>query len=105
VEDALCVSAKSGVGVDVLRQRIVNAAQVAVPHDGDIVLVRDRQRHEAQTAEAALRDALQAWRDGAPEEATASELRRAARACDRMLGTDVTHDVLNRIFSTFCIGK
>ncbi len=35
----------------------------------------------------------------------ASELRRAARALDRLLGRDVDADVLERVFSKFCIGK
>jgi tRNA U34 5-carboxymethylaminomethyl modifying GTPase MnmE/TrmE len=42
---------------------------------------------------------------GHPDEIVCSELRRAARALDGVLGGDVDVDVLDAVFSRFCIGK
>ena len=102
--DTLRVSAKSGEGLMELRWQIAQRLVLGAANDEEVVLQNARQEVAVQECAAALDDAIGAI-DAMPDEVTASELRRAARALDRLLGRDVSADVLDAIFSRFCIGK
>jgi tRNA modification GTPase len=51
------------------------------------------------------RDALQRFQGAAMVELAAEDLRLAARAMGRITGRVDVEDILDRIFSEFCIGK
>lgn len=103
--DVVLVSAHSGVGLDALRARVTALLEDGKVSDEEAVLMRERQVTEVEAARAALDGGEQALAARAAGEVVASELRRAARALDRLLGRDVDADVIDRIFSRFCIGK
>jgi len=56
-------------------------------------------------ARAALERSRAAAGDGAPGEIVAIELREALRAVGEVTGRHVDSDLLDRIFSRFCVGK
>ncbi len=101
----LATSAVTALGIDPLRQAIA-AALRARAQDGDAVAAtgarcRDSLRH----AEASLRDAADTLRRGGGEELVAIDLRQALDDLGRVVGAVFTDDLLDRIFSRFCIGK
>jgi tRNA modification GTPase len=101
-EDSLAVSAKSGAGIDVLLRRLSREAQRVA---GEPALVT-RQRQITALAEAAkLLAAAAATAAGEGEELFAENLRLAARSLGRVTGRVDVEDVLDKIFSSFCIGK
>ena len=53
----------------------------------------------------ALRDAAQANANAIPHEMILLDLYRALWALDSLTGQTTSDDILNLIFSTFCIGK
>ena len=63
-----------------------------------------RLRHAELLAEAAGRLRSAAGFEGSPELA-AEDVRLAARALDRITGRIDPEDILDRVFSSFCIGK
>jgi tRNA modification GTPase len=95
------LSALTGAGISTLRTALAGwAAQVARP--GEPALL-SHARHRAAFADAA--DAL---RNAAAIDdlvLRTEELRRAAHALGRIAGRVDVDDVLDRIFSQFCIGK
>lgn len=103
---ALVVSAHDGSGLDELRatlaERLTGGADAA---RDEVLLTRERQRAEVERVEQGLAEALSALQALAPHEVVASELRRAGAALDRLLGRSLTEDVLDVVFSRFCIGK
>ncbi len=103
--DALRISAKTGAGLDELKARIAALLLRDKASDEEVVLMRERQVAHVKDAHDALTHAHQAISEARDGEVIASELRRAARALDRLLGRDVDADVLDRVFSKFCIGK
>lgn len=98
---ALGVSALSGAGLSALRARLARAAQRLTASAGPPPLTRARHR-------AALRAAsthLAAARVAALPELAAEELRLALVAIGRITGEVGVEDLLDTIFSRFCIGK
>ena len=96
---ALGVSAATGAGLAALRARLAAAAARLTQAAGPAPLTRTRHR-------AALIDALAALERVAPlPELRAEDLRQAVRALGRITGAVAVEDVLDRIFSAFCIGK
>ena len=64
-----------------------------------------RQRDLVQRAASAAEDALDALAHGVPPEYAATHVDSALAALADVFGETTSEDVLQRIFSTFCIGK
>jgi tRNA modification GTPase len=100
------VSARTGEGLDDLRKALASlpTAQNRDAAEGPTLIV-DRHIGLVREASAALARCLRAAQTGGTEECLAVELRQALGALDQISGTDVSDDVLNAIFSKFCVGK
>ncbi|MFN4239035.1 MAG: tRNA uridine-5-carboxymethylaminomethyl(34) synthesis GTPase MnmE [Erythrobacter cryptus] len=94
------LSAVSGVGLEALKQALVEAARAALPKPGEAAL---NARQHARLGEAAA--ALAAAQHLADPLLIAEELRRARLAFDRLVGRATTEDMLDALFGRFCIGK
>jgi tRNA modification GTPase len=93
------VSARTGEGLDGLRGLLAERLGAAEA-DGDL-LVLDRHRDALGRTAALLGEAA-----AAPgEEVAASLLREALSALGEITGETATEELLERIFSRFCIGK
>ncbi len=104
--DFLPVSALTGEGIDDLRRAILQRLApegLAAPESGSITSIR----HEALLREAseALTNAHRAVEFQIPHEMLLLDLYAALRPIDAITGATTADDILNRIFSTFCIGK
>ncbi len=102
----LRVSARTGAGLEALRGALAARLRDGGGDDDDeALLMRERQVEAVRACHDALGAGVDALAGRAAGEVVASELRRAARALDRLLGRDIDGDVLDRVFSKFCIGK
>ena len=95
---SLAVSAKTGAGLTELLGRVGRAAKALLPGEGAIALNR---RQAGLLAEA--RDALATPTDDLV--LVAESLRLARGAFDRLTGRAGVEDVLDALFSRFCLGK
>jgi tRNA modification GTPase len=104
--DALEVSALTGVGVAALRQALVEriAPQGRLEQEGGFITSLRHERLLQESAEA-LAQARDAATLGIPHEMLLLDLYAALRPIDAITGATTADDILNRIFSTFCIGK
>jgi tRNA modification GTPase len=101
---ALRTSALTGEGIAALRERILALATGgAAAEPGMLTSLRHHQA--ITTALAALGDAAQANASGIPHEMILLDLYRGLWALDSLTGQTTSDDILNLIFSTFCIGK
>ncbi|MGO9318176.1 MAG: tRNA uridine-5-carboxymethylaminomethyl(34) synthesis GTPase MnmE [Terracidiphilus sp.] len=101
---ALATSALTGEGIPALRERILELATGgAAAEPGMLTSLRHQQAIAA--ALAALDDAAQANTASIPHEMILLDLYRALWALDSLTGQTTPDDILNLIFSTFCIGK
>jgi tRNA modification GTPase len=72
---------------------------------GDLILTNSRQYDAVTTAVTALSTSEQALASGVPHEMVLLDLYNALASLNELTGEVVTEDILERIFSTFCIGK
>jgi tRNA modification GTPase len=105
-DDFIAVSALTGEGIDCLRRRTVEAISPAgrMEQEGGFIT---SIRHEQLLRESleAIRNARTAVNASLPHEMLLLDLYAALRPIDAITGATTADDILNRIFSTFCIGK
>jgi tRNA modification GTPase len=100
-EEQVWISAKLGLGVELVTQAIVRAAGAELLAEGTFIA---RQRHIEALRTAAAHVEQAAIVLDTPEFA-AEELRLAQAALSRITGEQAADDLLGEIFSRFCIGK
>jgi tRNA modification GTPase len=97
-------SALTGEGIAELRERILALATGGASAEPG--LLTSLRHHQAITAAlAAFSDAAEANTAAVPHEMILLDLYRALAALDSLTGQTTSDDILNLIFSTFCIGK
>ena len=101
---ALPTSALTGEGLAALREKIVALATGGAAAEPGM-LTNLRQQRAIIAAQSALADAAHANETRIPHEMILLDLYRALWALDSLTGQTTPDDVLNLIFSTFCIGK
>jgi tRNA modification GTPase len=69
------------------------------------VMINSRHQDALNRARAATRQTLEALRADAPLDLVAVDLRIAVNAVGEIVGKTTTEDLLDSIFSQFCIGK
>ena len=100
------VSAKTGEGLEELRMALrANLLSRKTDLNDDLILMNVRQCEAVEGAAFALGAAEDGLRAGLPHEMVLLELYRALADLNELTGEVVTEDILDRIFSTFCIGK
>lgn len=102
---AILISAKNGHGIDRLRRLI---AEKAIPPTTDSGTIVTNQRHfEALTcALDAVRRAHQGITDRLPGDLVSQDLRECVHHLAEITGGSLSpDDVLQKIFSSFCVGK
>ena len=101
--DAIGISVLTGHGMDTLTRRLTSFVAAHIGESESPALTQARHRQQLERCLAALRSFL-----GAPMtevELRAEDLRRAAQALGRLTGAVDVEDVLDQVFSRFCIGK
>ena len=101
---ALPTSALTGEGIPALRERILALATGGASAEPGMLTSLRHQKAIAM-ALVALADAAQANANSIPHEMILLDLYRALWALDSLTGQTTSDDILNLIFSTFCIGK
>lgn len=100
-DGALRISARTGEGMDELRAHLAAAARQMTESSGPPPLTQARHRAALLAATGHLRDAEAA---DLPE-LRGEDLRLAMRALGRITGHVGVEDILDTVFSRFCIGK
>lgn len=105
-KDVMKISALLKEGIEELEKAIV--ARVWHGEDAaDCGLLLSNMRHIncLEGCLKAVQEAEKASRDGLSWEFVSEEIRAAVHALDRITGRSIDNDLMERIFSQFCIGK
>lgn len=101
------VSALKGDGIDDLKDAIYSLCITAgkASDAEDIIITNLRHRQSIDRALKSLKDAEDALKRNEPLEVVAFFLRESLDSLGEIIGAVTTEDILNKIFSEFCIGK
>ena len=103
----VCVSAKTGGGLEELKECIAGIFRKGGPAEADPGVLVTSLRHKTalDNARMALGRALEAIGEGLPAEIVSLELSEALRELGGITGEVSNEDILSVIFNEFCIGK
>lgn len=103
--DILRISAKADMGIDKLRERM-RAAVDTSSIDASSVIVSNMRHYEALSlAHEALRDAQRSLSMNLSGDLISEDIRRIIHHLGEITGDITSDDILQSIFSKFCIGK
>jgi tRNA modification GTPase len=103
-EEIVGVSGLTGVGVSDLIDRIADVLSIRAGNGSHLI----RERHRVAISEAILSLKMAQNRLDAYElntEIIAEDIRVAVRALDSLIGTVGVENILDEVFSSFCLGK
>ncbi len=101
----IAISAKNNINIDLLINNLSNLLIANTISGEEVFITKKRQKVELEQALNSLSLAFDALKLGLVDEIVCFELRAAGTCFDRLLGTKISEDILDKIFSEFCIGK
>lgn len=115
------ISAKTGIGLDMLKDKLLEIAfkkgqgvrgegqvkgnKLSFSENNGVIVTNIRHKDAIDKALDALKRASDVLESGQPLEIIAFEMHDALDRLGEIVGAVTTEDILNRIFSEFCIGK
>ncbi len=103
--DVIETSALTGEGISQLREAILTLIRGEGKEVESGLMTNVRQQQAVSETLQALRGGEQAIAAEVPHEMLLIDLHSALRSLDALTGATTADDILNLIFSTFCIGK
>jgi tRNA modification GTPase len=103
-QTSLYLSAKTGDGMALLKQYLCDSVGYH-PQDEGVFIARRRHLDALQRARLAIATGYDCLSGLGAGELLAEELRQAQHALGEITGTFTNEDLLDQIFSSFCIGK
>jgi tRNA modification GTPase len=101
----LKISAKQGIHIEELKQELRKAIDLGQVHSGETIVTNARHHAALSKASEALSDLLQGLDQGISGDLLAIDIRRTLHHLGEITGNVSPDDLLNHIFSSFCIGK
>ncbi|MEO8513079.1 MAG: tRNA uridine-5-carboxymethylaminomethyl(34) synthesis GTPase MnmE [Ignavibacteria bacterium] len=103
----LSVSAKTGEKMDVLEQEIIEKARYLIGKNdsSDVIITNERHRDCLLKSCEYLVNAKDQIQQGGGNELISFEIRAAMESISGIIGKTANVDILNNIFTKFCIGK
>jgi len=105
-EKIVCISARTGEGLDNLREAIVREIRSGIVTCGEReAMINYRHKSLLTHAKMSLQDAIESIDRNAPPELIVVDIRTAIDRLGEITGETTTDDLLEKIFKNFCIGK
>lgn len=99
-------SAKENRGIDVFEETLEEMFfHGKLPSDNEVVLTNMRHKEAVQNACDSLKMVRKSLQDGMPEDFYSIDLMSAYTSLGYIIGEEVGDDLVNEIFSKFCMGK
>ena len=101
----LQISAKQGIGINALRTKLRSTANTSSLRANDIVVSNMRHYEALTAAHTALESAMSALTRNLPADLISEDIRTIIHHLGEITGAITSDDILQSIFSKFCIGK
>lgn len=104
-EHTIKISAKQNEGANALRDAICAALSEYKLSENAAVLINQRQYDCALNAQREIKSAISQLKSGQLADLIGINLEDALRSLNELMGRDATEEIVNEIFSKFCVGK
>ena len=105
-ESIISISAKTGDGIDILTQRLKDmffGGQLEI--NNSFVISNVRHKNALYAAKESLERAITTIEIRMPEDLVSIDLKEAYDHLGEITGDSIEEDLLDKIFSQFCLGK
>lgn len=100
------ISAKSGTGLEGLKKTILDLSiSDEIESAGSVMIISLRHKLAMEKACKNIQNAKESIANGLSSEFAAFDLREALDHLDEITGQKINNEILDKIFSSFCIGK
>lgn len=104
--EVISISAKENIGIDILTEKIKNMfLQGEIDFNEEIMITNLRHKNLLEEALESLKMVKQSIENNMPEDFYSIDLMSAYTALGYIIGEEVEEDLVNEIFSKFCMGK
>ncbi len=106
IKDVIPISIYNDEGIDELKNTIKNMFyNNDLDFEHELIITSERHRDLLKKSVICLEDALNEIKIGRPIDITSIYIKNATKYLGEIIGTDVSEDVINKIFEKFCLGK
>ena len=99
-------SAKNGNGIEELYNEIENMFQIKnLETDGEIIITNIRHKNQIEYAINNINEAINAVKNNLPIDIISISIKQTLEDLGKITGENVSEDIINEIFSKFCLGK
>ena len=99
------ISAKTGAGIQALAEALGSTVDATAAYRGEAIVTNQRHYHALCEARTALEAALDGLHNGLTSDLLSEDIRLAVNHLGEITGEITSADILQNIFSKFCIGK
>ena len=105
-EDYIVISAKSDADIAMLERKLVETANIPQIGENDVIIANMRHYEALILAASAIQRVIQGLDTGISGDFLSQDIRECLFNLQQITGQQITtEDVLENIFSRFCIGK
>ena len=105
LQDAIQVSATNGFGISELKKRIKDMFFEGTVKAGEYSVSNDRHKEALMRANESLKDALAALKENMQLDVVSIDLSSSWSYLGEITGDTLQEDLIDKIFSDFCVGK
>ena len=106
IKEDVRISLKDKIGIDKLEEELVNSVfnGLVIPENG-VIINNIRQADALKRAKSGLEYVLEGIKKKMPDDFLTIDLKEALDSLGEITGDSVNDEIINNIFSRFCIGK
>lgn len=100
------ISAKNGNGIEELYNEIEKMLQIEnLETDGEIIITNIRHKNQIENGLKNINEAIKAVDNNLPIDIISISIKQTLEDLGKITGANVSEDIINEIFSKFCLGK
>ena len=105
-KDIINISAQTGEGIEELYSKIENMFDLGeIDSENGIIITNMRHKNQIILAKKSIEEAIESVNNKYPIDMVAIPMKQCLEELGKITGENVSEDIINEIFSKFCLGK
>lgn len=105
-KDIINISAQTGEGIEELYSKIENMFDLCeIDSENGIIITNMRHKNQIILAKKSIEEAIESVNNKYPIDMVAIPMKQCLEELGKITGENVSEDIINEIFSKFCLGK